>query len=123
MAALAVVAVLLVPVFGCATSKGSSGGQTATTTPLSQASPAVPVASTVEAEATPQASPAAGTKTAASEPPATETTGTPSGVPVSTKLGPGLHDFTLPDAHGGQVTLSQYLGDKAVVLTFYRAWW
>jgi peroxiredoxin len=38
-------------------------------------------------------------------------------------LGPGLHDFTLPDAHGGQVTLSQYLGDKVVVLTFYRAWW
>ena len=38
-------------------------------------------------------------------------------------LGPGLHDFTLPDAHGGEVTLSQYLGEKVVVLTFYRAWW
>lgn len=39
------------------------------------------------------------------------------------RLGPGLHDFTLPDAQGGQVTLSQYLGEKTVVLAFYRAWW
>lgn len=38
-------------------------------------------------------------------------------------LGPGLHDFTLPDAHGSEVTLSQYLGEKVVILTFYRAWW
>lgn len=42
---------------------------------------------------------------------------------IDGRLGPGLHDFTLPDAHGGQVTLSQYLGDKIVVLAFYRAWW
>jgi peroxiredoxin len=42
---------------------------------------------------------------------------------AAASLGPGLHDFTLPDAHGGTVTLSQYLGKKTVVLTFYRAWW
>ncbi|MBI2965806.1 MAG: redoxin domain-containing protein [Chloroflexi bacterium] len=42
---------------------------------------------------------------------------------VALSLGPGVHDFTLPDAHGGEVTLSQHLGEKVVVLTFYRAWW
>ena len=32
-------------------------------------------------------------------------------------------DFTLPNAHGGDVTLSQYRDDKNVVLVFYRAFW
>ncbi|MBM3959080.1 MAG: redoxin domain-containing protein [SAR202 cluster bacterium] len=43
--------------------------------------------------------------------------------PPATQLGPGLHDFKLPDAQGGEVALSQYLGQKNVVLVFYRAWW
>lgn len=53
---------------------------------------------------------------------ATPTPAVPTTV-AAASLGPGLHDFTLPDAHGGTVTLSQYLGKKTVVLTFYRAWW
>ncbi len=32
-------------------------------------------------------------------------------------------DFTLPNAHGGEVTLSDYRADKNVVLVFYRAFW
>ena len=32
-------------------------------------------------------------------------------------------DFTLPNAQGGEVTLSGYRGDKNVVLVFYRAFW
>jgi peroxiredoxin len=42
-------------------------------------------------------------------------------VPLS--FGAGVHDFTLPNANGGQVTLSQYLGQKNIVLVFYRAFW
>ena len=39
-------------------------------------------------------------------------------------LGPGLTDFTLPNANGGaSVKLSSYLGKKSVVLVFYRAFW
>ena len=39
-------------------------------------------------------------------------------------LGPGLHDFTLPNAQGGPaVQLSSYIGQKNVVLVFYRAFW
>lgn len=32
-------------------------------------------------------------------------------------------DFTLPSAAGGVVTLSQFRGNKSVVLVFYRAYW
>lgn len=35
-------------------------------------------------------------------------------------------DFTLPDANavpGTEISLSQYRGDQAVVLVFYRAYW
>ena len=32
-------------------------------------------------------------------------------------------DFTLPNAHGGQVSLDDYQGNKNVVLVFYRAFW
>ena len=32
-------------------------------------------------------------------------------------------DFTLSNAHGGDVTLSQYRDDKNVVVVFYRAFW
>ena len=31
--------------------------------------------------------------------------------------------FSLPNAHGGQVSLDDYQGDKNVVLVFYRAFW
>lgn len=53
----------------------------------------------------------------------TAVTSGPVSSPSSGTLGPGLYDFTLPEGHGGQVTLSQYLGEKTVVLAFYRAWW
>jgi cytochrome oxidase Cu insertion factor (SCO1/SenC/PrrC family) len=32
-------------------------------------------------------------------------------------------DFTLPSAAGGEVKLSQFRGNKDVVLVFYRAYW
>ena len=32
-------------------------------------------------------------------------------------------DFMLPNAHGGEVTLSDFRDDKNVVLVFYRAFW
>lgn len=35
-------------------------------------------------------------------------------------------DFTLPDANaaaGAEISLSQYQGDRSVVLVFYRAYW
>ena len=73
-----------------------------------------------------------GALTAPWEAPTASSTPAPDVAPAATaavhqgqvlSLGPGLHDFTLPDAHGGLVTLSQYLGQKTVVLTFYRAWW
>jgi len=35
----------------------------------------------------------------------------------------GSPDFTLPNVHGGTVTLSQFQGAKNVVLVFYRAFW
>ncbi len=39
-------------------------------------------------------------------------------------LGPGVTDFRLPDAiGGGEVSLSETLGDSNVVLVFYRAFW
>jgi hypothetical protein len=43
---------------------------------------------------------------------------------ASTGLGPGLHDFTLPNAQGGPaIQLSSYIGKKNVVMVFYRAFW
>ncbi len=54
------------------------------------------------------------------------TVGTASGnnAGASTELGPGLHDFTLPNAQGGPaIQLSSYLGKKNVVMVFYRAFW
>lgn len=32
-------------------------------------------------------------------------------------------DFTLPNVHGGDVTLSDFRDDKNIVLVFYRAFW
>lgn len=85
--------------------------------PTSRPAPATPAA----VESSPEYAPAqlaspVSTAVASATTPAVE-----SQAPAA--LGPGLHDFTLPDAHGGQVTLSQYLGKKNVVLVFYRAWW
>lgn len=43
---------------------------------------------------------------------------------ASEMLGPGVTDFLLPDAiGGGNVSLSETLGEKNVVLVFYRAFW
>jgi peroxiredoxin len=48
----------------------------------------------------------------------------PAKTPAPTELGPGLHDFTLPNAQGGPATqLSSYIGKKNVVMVFYRAFW
>ena len=38
-------------------------------------------------------------------------------------FGPGVHDFTLPTSLGGPVSLREYLGQKNVVLVFYRGFW
>lgn len=38
-------------------------------------------------------------------------------------IGDMAPDFTLPAATGGEVTLSQFRGDRPVVLVFYRAFW
>ena len=35
------------------------------------------------------------------------------------KVGDKAPDFTLPDQNGNQISLSQYLGKKNVVLAFY----
>jgi hypothetical protein len=42
-----------------------------------------------------------------------------------TRVGVGdvAPDFTLPAYRGGTVTLSQYRGDRDVVLVFYRGHW
>jgi peroxiredoxin len=39
------------------------------------------------------------------------------------KEGDKVGDFTLPDAYGNPVTLSQLLGQGPVILTFYRGIW
>lgn len=47
-------------------------------------------------------------------------------VPMSRPLvavGQPVPDFTLPDAAGRPVTLSDYRGKKPVVLVFYRGYW
>jgi AhpC/TSA family len=38
-------------------------------------------------------------------------------------VGQPVPDFTLPDAAGRPVTLSDYRGQKPVVLVFYRGYW
>jgi peroxiredoxin len=54
----------------------------------------------------------------------TAATATPAQPAPEPALGPGLSDFTLPNANGGgPVTLSDYLGKKHIVLVFYRAYW
>ena len=54
--------------------------------------------------------------------------GSPTGVPAQesvpdSRFGPGVYAFSLPSAQGPEVSLSQYLGERHVVLVFYRAWW
>ena len=54
--------------------------------------------------------------------------GSPTGVPAQesvpdSRFGPGVYAFSLPSAQGPEVSLSQYLEDRHVVLVFYRAWW
>ena len=39
------------------------------------------------------------------------------------KTGAAAPDFTLEDLHGEAVTLSDYRGNKSVVLVFYRGHW
>jgi cytochrome oxidase Cu insertion factor (SCO1/SenC/PrrC family) len=39
------------------------------------------------------------------------------------KVGDVAPDFTLEDADGKQITLSDYRGKKSVVLVFYRGYW
>jgi cytochrome oxidase Cu insertion factor (SCO1/SenC/PrrC family) len=43
--------------------------------------------------------------------------------PSAFVVGRPAPDFTLPDAGGRQVTLSEYRGKKAVLLVFYRGYW
>ena len=47
----------------------------------------------------------------------------PDSAPVALALGPGVHDFTLPSTDGENVRLSSFLGEKSVVIVFYRAFW
>ncbi len=71
----------------------------------------VPVAS----GATPTAAPVVEDPTAEpTEPPLVNTPG-----PVS-NIAP---DFTLPSIQGSEYTLSQFRGEKPVVVVFYRAYW
>ena len=45
-------------------------------------------------------------------------------VGIDLVLSPGVTDFRLPDAiSGGEVSLSETLETKHVVLVFYRAYW
>jgi hypothetical protein len=46
----------------------------------------------------------------------------PAGHPL-VAVGQTVPDFTLPDAAGRPVTLSDYRGQKPVVLVFYRGYW
>jgi cytochrome oxidase Cu insertion factor (SCO1/SenC/PrrC family) len=39
------------------------------------------------------------------------------------KVGQPAPDFTLEDADGKSVTLSEFRGKKSVVLVFYRGYW
>jgi cytochrome oxidase Cu insertion factor (SCO1/SenC/PrrC family) len=39
------------------------------------------------------------------------------------KVGDTAPDFTLEDADGNQISLSDYRGKKSVVLVFYRGYW
>ncbi|MSQ07893.1 MAG: hypothetical protein EXR57_03050 [Dehalococcoidia bacterium] len=56
--------------------------------------------------------------------PAATAAATSSTVAKELSFGPGLTDFTLPNANGdASVKLSSYLGKKNVVLVFYRAYW
>ncbi len=67
--------------------------------------------------------------------PAPEAPGTPAGsgtreaiAPAAPAVsapafGPGVHDFTLPTSLGGPLGLRDYLGQKNVVLVFYRGFW
>lgn len=75
------------------------------------------------ATATPPPTSLPPTAVAPTSSPATPPPATAPAVPSALQLGPGLHDFKLPDAQGGEVQLSQYLGEKNVILVFYRAWW
>jgi hypothetical protein len=43
--------------------------------------------------------------------------------PTAFRVGDPPPDFTLPDAAGRLVTLSDYRGRKPVVLVFYRGYW
>ncbi len=92
---------------------------TSTPAPVATATPVPPTATP-----TPRPTPT-------SVPTATPTpvpTATPTPVPTATPVPPTparelALDFTLPNAQGGEVTLSDYRGEKNVVLVFYRAFW
>lgn len=43
--------------------------------------------------------------------------------PTALRVGERPPDFTLPDAAGRPVSLSDYRGDRPVVLVFYRGYW
>jgi cytochrome oxidase Cu insertion factor (SCO1/SenC/PrrC family) len=43
--------------------------------------------------------------------------------PTVLRVGERAPDFTLPDASGRPVTLTEYRGKKPVVLVFYRGAW
>ena len=88
----------------------------------------VAVRPSLNAGAPPEADPAAGVQTdgppgsvaaAAVTSPAVQ----PDSAPVALALGPGVHDFTLPSTDGENVRLSSFLGEKSVVIVFYRAFW
>lgn len=47
----------------------------------------------------------------------------PTPLEVGYEIGNLAPDFTLPSAKNEQLTLSDYRGEKNVVLTFFRGWW
>ena len=53
----------------------------------------------------------------------TSTVSQPTATPPSSPAAGLAPPFTLPTARGGTVSLASYLGERNVVLVFYRAFW
>ncbi len=102
---------------------------TPTTEPTATSAPEAPTPADTPTAAPGQPSPTADRNPIATPTPADRPTAIPE--PTATTAPPITFEdeedkafaFSLPNAHGGQVSLDDYEGNKNVVLVFYRAFW